>query len=913
MLTVSAQNIPGFAESVLASVPMPILTVSHPPSILTLPNAAPGHPDSTASLILQKLSEMKQRGDPTDYGRLSAGAFDGSRTPDSAPLSLSPDQVRWMPHTSLFQFKTTKELPPVPKNTILGQDAALEQIRFGAEMPGNQHHIFVRGPSGSGKLDGVLQVLNEVAPRKRNAVDLVAVNDPLSLNSTRIFSLPAGTGDAFEQQLAKAIDTLKAAAAISLPKIPERYQREIDEARKKALLGLSSDIARTSIGGLNFVLIGEETETSASYEIALTKDASGMSETDLEEIVAKLKTLHFPFQLDSQNKQFILVFPNEGDASKRVLSNIAPLFGLDDQAATEIERHYVEFRQRLASIAQDNNERSQNGTAVVIERSKTEAKKLAVQTFTPLIKDSPQKVQAYLLDLIRFLSDSFPILIKSQNELISSSDEKNGEKFDINSLLHAQVIVSNKNRNGAPVVVAKSGAYEDLFGKIELVSTPKGIVKKIKSGTFLRANGGYLVINTMELLRNPGSWEALMTALETGEVEISNRIHGYVSVGTEFKSQKVEANVKVVLLGDNRLFELLSRYEPRFAKHFNAPAQFEPVLPVNETTLTAFFQFVRKTTLGDKLLDLTNHAVGALLEFSARLAGNQKEISTQFGGIAKLMQEANYYARQAGSPTIEREHVQKALEERNKRLDIGQRFFLKAVWEGIWRLNFKGKKTGQINGLAVLKQAGYTYGEPMRVAARASLGRPSETAFSDVMHAAGMTGPLYTKAAQTVRGFLFGRYAQAIPFLGHVTWSFEQNYGGIEGDSATLAEMLALLSALGNIPLRQDLAITGSADLFGQAQAIGGVNEKIEGFWDAYKASGVKGKPTVIIPLSNVSDLMLREDIVQAIRNGEFKIIAVNTVEQAMEIASGLKMEEIDRKVQAQIQRYYNRLKPTNQ
>jgi lon-related putative ATP-dependent protease len=456
------------------------------------------------------------------------------------------------------------------------------------------------------------------------------------------------------------------------------------------------------------------------------------------------------------------------------------------------------------------------------------------------------------------------------------------------------VVVDNSETKTVPIIVETNPTYKNLFGTIERLADRTGMWRtdftRIKAGSYLKANGGYLVVNALDLLMEPGSWQALKKALKYGQVEIGAYDPFYLMGASAMKPESIEIKVDVVLIGTNYLYHLLWHLDDDFRKIFKVKADFDSVMPKDEQNIHQYACFMKKICDEDKLLPFDKSGVGAVIEFGVRVAGTQKKLSTRFTIIADLIREASYWAKNAKSKVVMQEHVEKAMEEWIKRVSLIEDKIQEMIEDGTIMIDSQGEVVGQINGLSVYDLGEYMFGKPTRITARTSMGRAGVI---NIEREADLSGRTHNKGVLILGGYLRGKYAHEKPLTVSASIAFEQSYSGVEGDSASSTEVYAILSSLSGLPLRQDIAVTGSINQKGLIQPIGGVNEKTEGFYHVCKAQGLTGTQGVIIPHQNVKDLMLKTEVVQAVKDGKFKIYPVKSVDQGIEILTGVKAGEI--------------------
>ncbi|MCX5795162.1 MAG: AAA family ATPase [Elusimicrobia bacterium] len=512
------------------------------------------------------------------------------------------------------------------------------------------------------------------------------------------------------------------------------------------------------------------------------------------------------------------------------------------------------------------------------------------------VSPEQKRLLAYVKMLMTNAAKNFQVFMPHEYDA-NSPHPLNG--IDPAKLYQANLLVDNSETQGAPVIWESHPSYERLFGEADDNAQPiivpgAGMMKSknpggptLKSGSFLRANGGFLVLDAMSVLREPGAWQALMAAVRSGKAEITT--DGLKGLATlEGNKYYAPAKVKVVLLGSPMIKMMLREHDDSFASAFNASSEFESRLPINAETVAGFVEVLKVMVAksAGAVMDLTREAISGVLEYSARLVDSNQRVTAQFGALNGLLREATFWAKESGRKEVTGADIAQALAARKDRDEGYVKRVMETYLNDIFHVATSGAEVGQINGLAVMG----TFGVPARITVTASAGAPGVVSID---REAGTTGSSFNKALGVVEGFLRNTFAQKKAISAQIRISFEQNYGGIDGDSATSTEIYATLSRLSGVPIKQNFAVTGSADQFGNVQAIGGVNEKIEGYFALAKARGLTGEHGIIIPATNVADLQISPEVVQAVKDGKFHIYAVSQVSQGIEILTGTAYSEI--------------------
>jgi ATP-dependent Lon protease len=450
------------------------------------------------------------------------------------------------------------------------------------------------------------------------------------------------------------------------------------------------------------------------------------------------------------------------------------------------------------------------------------------------------------------------------------------------------VVVDHRDTKGRPVIWETAPTYRNLFGALERIQAPSGHWitdhTRVKAGSLARANGGFIVIDALDLLAEAGVWPALKRALRNKRVEIVSFDPLNIFAGASLKPEPIPLDLKVILIGTKQIYRLLYALDEDFKKIFKVKADFVLQTPLNDKELHNYVCFVHKKVLDDGLPPFDREAVGAIVEHGVRLAGRHEKLSTRFKEVADVIREAGYWARQDKAEHVEARHVDRALDERRHRVNLIEEELRDRIAEGTLILDIEGEKVGQVNGLVVLDLGDHVFGQPSRITAVTAMGR---TGIIDIERESQMSGSIHTKGVLILAGILRERFAQDKPLALSASLCFEQSYGLVEGDSASSAELYALLSSLSGDPVRQGIAVTGSVNQKGEIQPIGGVNEKVEGYFDLCRLKGLSGDQGVMIPSRNLPELMLRKDVVEAVDKGRFHIWAVDDIETGVEILTG--------------------------
>ena len=750
-----------------------------------------------------------------------------------------------------FEFSTTDDLEDY--KGLLGQPRAVAAVDFGIAIEREGYNVFAYGPPGSGKHSAVQQFLEEKASGGQVPEDICYVNNSRQPHSPLLLSLPPGRGYELRDSMAQLIDEIITVLETELES--EEYQsrkqvlkQEFEERQTQALSELGEEAAEQGLAlvrtpvGIVFAPVSEEEVLSPEEFQQLPEEERHRIDQEIERFKEELQKVMQQFsrwkrearerirQLDLEVSRFA-VTPLIDEMREQFV-------GLDNVAAyiDAVEQDVLENAQRLTGQAETPQ---QTGLEAVIGGQDAER---------PLLR-----------------------------------------RYRVN------VMVDHGSTQGAPVIYEDNPTYQNLVGRIEHIPQMGAAVTDfnlIKPGALHRANGGYLLIDALKLLSLPYAYEGLKRSLQARTVRIESLGEAMSLISTySLEPEPLELAVKIVLLGSPMVYYLLGKMDPEFTELFKVAADFAGTMDWTSESQQLYAQLIAKLVREDSLRPFDRSAIARLIEHSARSVGDSKKISLLMSRILDLMREADFWAGRAARDTVTREDVQDAVDAWTFRSDRARQ----QVQEGIVRntvlVDTTGSQIGQVNGLSVLQLGDFAFGQPSRITARVRLGKGEVV---DIEREVELSGPIHSKGVLILAGFLGARYAAEQPLSLAASLVFEQSYGGVDGDSASSAELYSLLSAIAQVPLRQSLAVTGSVNQQGQIQAIGGVNEKIEGFFDICAARGLTGEQGVLIPASNVEHLMLRQDVIDAVEEGRFHVYSVATVDEGMELLTGLPAGERD-------------------
>ena len=754
------------------------------------------------------------------------------------PKPLGVDELYRCCDQNIFKFNTTAELPDVIE--IIGQDRALRAIDFGLNLDSKGFNVFILGENGTGKLTTIKSVLEKKAADEPVPPDWCYVFNFRDPDVPLALSLPPGSAAVFHKDMEELISIIKVEISkVFESKEYEKQKNKILEDFQKRQKSLFSNLEaeaegkgfsiRKSVGGLMIVPVkkGGEPLTEEEYE-ALEEG----TRVKVDEIGKELQ--------DKLNDVAREVKETEKNV-KELLSK------LEKDATLAAVGHYMED----------------------IKNKYKEHEKIV-----SYLSDATEDILGHIEDF-KVQEEQTPPLpfMKMQKQ------EPNFTRYKVN------VLVNNQETKGAPCVYESNPTFFNLIGRLEyrfqygMATTDFSM---IKAGALHKANGGYLILNALDLLRNMFSYDVLKRAIKNKEIKLEDILEQYRMIATStLRPEAIPLNVKVILLGIPYLYYLLHNVDEEYRELFKVKADFDSRMACNEDSMLAYAAFVGSSCKKENLMPFDRSGVAKIVEYGSRLAGQQDKLSSRFSEIADLLRESNYWAKKAGGNIVTTEHVEKAIDEKIYRSNRIEERLQEMILEGTLIIDTAGAKVGQVNGLAVMGMGDYMFGKPSRITASTYAGKAGVI---NIERETKMSGRIHEKAILILTHYIGSTYARnkSISFTASIT--FEQLYDMIEGDSATCAELYTILSSLSGLPLKQNIAVTGSMDQNGDVQPIGGVNEKIEGFFDLCKMRGLDGSHGVIIPRKNVNHLMLKKDVVDAVREGKFSIFPIDRVEEGLEI-----------------------------
>jgi len=750
-----------------------------------------------------------------------------------------------------FGFETTAELEDLGE--ALGQRRAVEAIKFGIGIRQEGYNLFAMGPEGIGRRSIVRHFLEQQAPAREVPPDWCYVFNFDTPHKPRALQLPPGQAIKFKRSMERLLEDLRVG-------IPAAVETDEYRARRQEIENAFNERQEQAFGAIG--------ERAKQQGIALLRTPGGFGFAPMrEDAVMSPQEFHK------------LPAPEQ----KRIEDAIAVLQEELEGVIHEVPKWRREALHKLREL---NRGVTQTAVNSLIEELKAETEAL------PQVRQYLADVQEDVLDHAEFFQQpkegEQPTLFGIPLPQAETSEQPL-RRYAVN------VLIGHEDAKGAPIVYEDNPTHDNLTGRIEHIAQMGTLVTDftlIKAGALHRANGGYLVIDALRLLSQPFAWEALKRALRSREIRTESLGQMLSLVSTvSLEPEPIPLDVKIVLVGQRFLYYLLHAYDPEFGELFKVAVDFEEDMARTPESDLFYARVIATIARREKLRPLARAAVARVIERGSRDAGDADKLSVQMRSLADLLREADYWAGAAGREVVAAEDVQRAIDAQEDRSGRIRARLQEEILRGRLLIDTSGTRSGQVNGLAVVQLGGYSFGVPHRITARARLGSGRVV---DIERESELGGPIHSKGVLILSGFVSGRYAASRPLSLAASLVFEQSYGGVEGDSASSAELYALLSALADAPAKQSLAVTGSVNQHGDVQAIGGVNEKIEGFFDLCAARGLNGEQGVLIPEANRRNLMLRHDVVDAVAAGRFHVYAVSTIDQGIEILTGVPAGERD-------------------
>jgi lon-related putative ATP-dependent protease len=741
--------------------------------------------------------------------------------------------------------KTSLDVPPI--DGVIGQERAVRSMQFGLATDAMGYNLFVVGPPGTGKSNYVEAIVSQIAKSGPAPADWCYLNNFIDRDKPFAVSLPTGQGRGFQKDMEELLNDLKLA-------IPKSFEGSDYEQQKDSII--------------------------QSYQQKMEMSFRAINQESLEA----------GFKMEQTPKGFVFVPLRDG----------RPLSSEEYEKLSDEERKVTDEKGRKLSKRMD--ETFHEGRMLEKQAKEQIAeleKQIALFAAGPLVnklkeeyKDFP-KIVEYLESVLKDVTNNHEIFKTSGSAPSQMPFFVPQEEVDSFGKYKVNLFINNEKSVGAPVVIEPSPSYYNLFGKIEYKSQMLALstdFTMVKSGAIHEANGGYIILQAKDVLTEPFAWDTLKKVLKYRQAVIENMGGQYNFVPTvTLRPEPIPLNVKVILIG-SPLYYFMFATDEDFQKLFKVKVDFDIEMPRTPENLRQYVSFVKSLCQRGNLKHFNKAGLAKIIEYGSRLAGQQDKLSTRFNEVTEIVYEANAIAKAEGSEYVEAAHVDKAIKERKYRSNQMEEKIQELILQEKILIDTEGAVVGQVNGLAVIQLGGYMFGHPSRITARTYIGRGGVI---NIERETDMSGNIHSKGILTLTGYLGGKLAQEKPMGLTAQVTFEQTYSGVDGDSASSTELYAILSSLSGVPLKQSIAVTGSVNQHGEIQPIGGVTEKVEGFFDICLAKGLTGEQGVLIPASNVDNLMLKDEVLDAVKEKRFHIYAVKTIEEGIELLSGIPAGEI--------------------
>ncbi|MFA4922608.1 MAG: ATP-binding protein [Ignavibacteriaceae bacterium] len=764
------------------------------------------------------------------------------------PQPLKTNDLRWFCNPQVFDFESTGEIEPI--ESIIGQDRALRAIKLGVNLRSPGYNIFIAGLSGTGKATAVKKMLESISAACPLLNDYAYVNNFNDPDSPILLTFPQGQAKDFKKEVSGLIQFLK-------EKIPQQLESQTFVSKREKILGEYGK---------------KEKELLTLFQKKIKKDGFTLGsvqvgETARPEILPVIQDKPIPVQQLDKVIQ-------EGTITK-------------DKAESIVQK-YNEYQLELVNLFKKGLKLSQKLQVESLDLEREEVDVLVKGSLAAFYEKYPdEKISFYLRQVEESILENLQIFKGQKPE---SEETQEGFVIDYLREYEVNIILDNSNTNECPVVVEITPTCTNLFGTIEKVSDGRGgwyaDFTRIKAGSLLKANGGFLVLNVPHIFEEPGVWKTLKRILTFRKLEIQDSYNFFQFQPSILKPEPINVDLKVILIGSNYIYSMLAEYEDDFKKIFKVKADFDYEVKRTGEIIDAYARVIKKTIKEENLLEFDKTAIAYLLELAARYAGQKDKLTTRFSVLADLVREAHYWAREENAKVVSAPLVKKAYEMAKDRHALYEEKLFEMIREKTILIDTAGEKIGQINGLAVYGSDFYSFGKPTRITASVSIGNG---AIINVEREAGMSGKTYDKGVLIISGYFKEMFGQQFPLSFSANLVFEQSYGMIDGDSASAAEIFALLSNLSGLPIKQSFAVTGSVNQKGEIQPIGGVNEKVEGFYSICKMSGFTKTQGVILPIQNVKDLMISEEIIESVKKKEFFLYAISKIDEGIALLTGVK------------------------
>ncbi|MBA7479442.1 hypothetical protein ES707_14876 [subsurface metagenome] len=757
---------------------------------------------------------------------------------------LSFEQLKRSYDLKGFTCETTETVPQI--KGMIGQDRAIRAIEFGLNIDSPGYNIYVAGLSDTGRTSTVERILRELAAKKEPPNDWCYVYNFQDSDQPRRIGLSPGKGRQWQKEMKDLIGSLRTEIPKAFEtkdykerssKISETYEdqkRQLLSDTEKKVRERGFQIKRTPLG---------------FAPVPLKSDGQPFSEKEFQKL-----------GLEERKR----IEENMKSVQKEIKQTFEQFTLLDRKSKNQLTKFNKDMALFVVGYRIDN---------------------LKVQ-----YKDYPE-VLHHLDEVKDDLVENVDDFLRAQEEpsFLGVKIPTGGSfmKYEVN------VVVDNSHIKGAPVIMETNPTYSNMFGRVEKKAQLGALITdftKIKAGSVLKANGGYLVVDTEGVLRSPFVWDTLKRNLRNKETKIEEAAEQYAFLSSSaLRPMPIPLDIKVIMIGRGKIFDLLHLYDENFKKIFKVRADFDYEARIDDKAVTQCASFICKICNEEKLRHCNRSGIAAVMEYGSRLAADQEKLSLQFGKIANLLREADFWAKAEKSTYVTRKYVEKALEEKEYRSNLMEKKIQEMIERGTIYIDTEGEKVGQVNALSVYAYGEFSFGKPSRITAQTFMGNKGVI---NIEREAKLSGKTHDKGVLILSGYLGGKYGGSIPLSLSATLTFEQSYSFVEGDSASSTELFAILSSLSELPIKQGIAVTGSVNQRGEIQPIGGVNQKIEGFFEVCQAKGLTRHQGVIIPKSNVKNLMLKSKVIEAVRQGKFHIYPISTIDKGMEILSSAEAGE---------------------
>lgn len=762
---------------------------------------------------------------------------------------LKPEDLKWVCNPDVFDFETTNDVKPI--EGIVGQDRAIKALKVGVDLKSPGYNIFITGLSGTGKFTTIKMMLESIASGSVSLNDYAYVNNFLDEDRPTLLKFPAGQAVKFKNNLSRTIRFLQ-------EKIPLVLTNDPFLTKKKQMI---ANYSKTQQSLMN------------EFEEKLRKDNFTLGQIKVGEMV---------------RPEILTVIDNEPYFMQQ-LGELIQSNKIKKEDAEQIITKYTSYQEELQQVFRESLKLTQDFQEKINKLETESVDELITLALEDLKKKyKSEKIKNWLDQVHKSILQNLDVFKGAKP---AKEESQEGLIIDYLKEYEVNIILDNSHQKNVPVIVETSPTYNNLFGTIEKYSDGRGgwfaDFTRIKGGSLLRANGGYLIINATDAFMEPGVWKTLKRVLLYGQLEIQDLANIFQFSPTVLKPEPIDIDAKIILIGSNYIYSILSAYEDDFNKIFKIKADFDYEMTRTDKSLNEYAMVIKKLIEAENLLEFEKSAIAKITEYGARYAGQKNKLTTRFAYIADLIRESSFWAKDKNEKVVKANHVVEAYMSSKERHGLYESKVSEMIKEGTILIDTEGEKVGVVNGLAVYESSHFAFGKPTRITASVALGNGN---IINVEREAGLSGNTHNKGVLIISGYFKETFGRNFPLSLSASLVFEQGYGLIDGDSASIAEMAALISAISKIPIKQYIAVTGSVNQKGDVQPIGGVNEKIEGFFDVCKQKGLTGFQGVIIPQQNVKDLMLKDEVIEAVSLNQFHIYSVKRIEEAIEILTGIKV-----------------------